>query len=142
MKLILPIIIITLLFLGGKYAKDQWYMGELANRVRVKQVQAQPPKDPTIEEIVDYILFVFKDETPKVKVKALHCFISESQLNPKAVNDSNKNGTTDYNIPQINSIHIKRFGDKFITNWRESIKVGYQIYKERGFGAWYGTGCR
>lgn len=36
--------------------------------------------------------------------------ITESGLNPKAINN-NSNGTSDYGLMQINSIHLRRFKD-------------------------------
>jgi hypothetical protein len=97
---------------------------------------------PEFEQIVSYITKKFAPEGKHVVVKAIACFYGESGLRKEAVGH-NKNGTTDHGIPQINSIHTKRYGDKFKTDWKESINVAYKIYKSRGsFEAWYAPACR
>lgn len=105
----------------------------------VKVVMAKETK-PELQEIVDYILQVFAPSGRQVQVKALACFISESGLRKDAYN-FNTNGTGDYSIPQINSVHIQRFGDGFTKDWKESIRVAYQLYQEQGFKIWYGKYC-
>jgi hypothetical protein len=104
-------------------------------------VLPSPSPTPSKSEIIGEIAKVFEPEGTAVVVKAISCFYSESGLRWNAYNDKNSNGTTDSNVAQINSVHIKRFGNKFQTDYKENIRVAHMIYKERGFDAWYAPGC-
>lgn len=60
---------------------------------------------------------------------------AESGLNPKAVNEKNSNGSSDYGLFQINSIHNPTEEQKF--NAEENIKMSKRIYDARGnWTAW------
>lgn len=98
-------------------------------------------EDEMGDPIIDEISRVFKNEGTKTVAKAIMCFYTESKLNPNAYN-FNSNGTGDYNIAQINSVHISKYGDKFMHDWKENIRIAYKIYKEQGWKPWYGSGCR
>lgn len=59
--------------------------------------------------------------------------ITESSLNEKAVNYKNKNGTNDYGLMQINSIHLIRFKDikkEDLFNPSINIYIGAEILKK------------
>jgi hypothetical protein len=106
------------------------------------QIYAQEPDNrPTLENITKYIIKKFEPEGRNVAVKALACFISESGLRADAFNGNNTNGTSDYGVAQVNTVHLKRFGNDFTTNWMSNIDVAFKIYKERGWSAWYGKYC-
>lgn len=64
--------------------------------------------------------------------------IAESKLDIKAINYSNSNGTVDYGLFQINSVHID---DNEVTiekllNVRSNIKIAVDVYNKEGFEAW------
>lgn len=109
-------------------------------QVLVKTVYAKE-ETSELQDITNYIVKKFQPEGRGVATRALACFISESGLNPQAYN-FNTNGTGDYSIAQVNSIHVQRFGSDFMYDWKKNIDTAYQIYKERGFSAWYGKGCK
>lgn len=84
------------------------------------------------EDIINEITRVFGEEAPNA-FNILFC--ENRQLNPNAIN-YNRNGSTDHSIFQINSIHAKRFGNKFMTDWKENIRVAYILQQEQGWRIW------
>ena len=62
---------------------------------------------------------------------------TESQLNPNALNQNNKNGSYDIGIMQINSIHLNELWTKYgiseddLYNPRLNIHIGAKILKDR-----------
>jgi len=84
------------------------------------------------EAIIAEIVRVFGEEAPN----AFNVLFCENRgLRPDAINH-NRNGSTDHSIFQINSIHTKRFGDKFKTDWKENIRVAYVLQQEQGWRIW------
>lgn len=61
---------------------------------------------------------------------ALAVATAESGLNPRAVNNKNTNGTSDYGLFQINSIHKPTAAEK--TDPYANAKRAYRIWKEAG----------
>ena len=61
---------------------------------------------------------------------------TESQLNPNALNQNNKNGSYDIGIMQINSIHLNKLWTKYgiseddLYNPRLNIHIGAKILKD------------
>lgn len=92
-----------------------------------------PP--PTDAQVISYITHVFRNEDRHTIKKILDVAYAESGLRWNAEN-TNTNGTKDYGVFQINSIHTKRFGPEFKTKWTKNIEVAYQIYKEQGLRPW------
>ena len=88
------------------------------------------------QEIIDYIVEVFGEEAPNA-FNVLYC--ENKGLRPDAIN-YNSNGSTDHSIFQINSIHAKRFGEGFKTDWRENIRVAHAIQQEQGWTPWACSG--
>ena len=84
------------------------------------------------EEIIAEIVRVFGEEAPNA-FNVLYC--ENRGLRPDAINH-NRNGSTDHSIFQINSIHIKRFGNKFTTDWKENIRVAHVLQQEQGWRIW------
>ena len=78
------------------------------------------------EEVMDYILEVFGKDADR----AIWMAKCESGLRKDAYNGSNKNGTADYGVFQINSVHQKRFGQGYMVDWKENIRVAKKIYDE------------
>lgn len=104
----------------------------------IKTVYAKESKTE-LQEITEYIVKKFEPEGRQVAVKALACFISESGLRNNAVG-VNKNGTNDVGVAQINSIHGMSTEDRM--DYKKNIDKAYQIYKSRGWKAWYGAYCK
>lgn len=103
------------------------------------QVIAPTPVIPTAtptptqkEAIIAEIVEVFGEEAPNA-FNVLYC--ENRGLRPDAINH-NRNGSTDHSIFQINSIHTKRFGDKFKTDWKENIRVAHILQQEQGWRIW------
>jgi len=93
-----------------------------------------------LEEVLDYIVEKFEPEFGRdMTVRVIACAISESGLRPKAVN-VNKNGTTDIGIFQINSVHGMSTEDRI--DIYKNIDKAFEIFKRRGFQAWYGSYCK
>ena len=84
------------------------------------------------EDIINEITRVFGEEAPNA-FSILFC--ENRNLNPSAINH-NRNGSTDHSIFQINSIHTKRFGNKFKTDWKENIRVAHVLQQEQGWKIW------
>lgn len=74
-------------------------------------------------------------EDAETALKIAKC---ESSLKPSAINNRNKNGTTDGGIFQINSVHDKRLNelglDKF--NADDNIKFARLLWEEQGWHPW------
>lgn len=88
-------------------------------------------KEKTIEEKI-------RDTFPEAPNTAVAIAKCESGLNPNAINNRNKNGTTDGGLMQINSIHDKYLDelglDKFDVD--DNLKFARLLYEERGFAPW------
>lgn len=84
------------------------------------------------QEIIEYIVEVFGEDAPDA-FNVLYC--ENRGLNTQAINE-NRNGTTDHSLFQINSIHTKRFGSNFMTNWKANVDVAHQIFTEQGWTPW------
>lgn len=81
--------------------------------------------------------------------KALTCFKSESGLRPTAINYSNRNGTWDIGLAQVNTIHCGKVGasnredcKNKLLDLETNVRIAKQIYDGRGFNAWYGRTCK
>lgn len=98
------------------------------------------PSPSELEEIVAYITRVFEPEGKHVAVWAIKCFYSESDLNPVRVNSGNSNGSIDYGIAQVNSVH--GISKDELMNFYKNIDAAYKIYKSQGKSAWYGKDCK
>lgn len=107
----------------------------------VRAVDESPASspEPTLENIVNYIMMTFEDEGEAIQLWAIKCFISESGLNHEAYNYNEWNETFDYGVPQINEVH--GYSIEELRDYRFQIKVAYQVYKKQGTEAWYGSWC-
>lgn len=93
-------------------------------------------KQPTVENVVAEIARVFGPEGKTVVKQALDVSMCESGWRADAYN-FNTNKTGDYNIFQINSLWVKVYGDLFMHNWIENIRVAHEIYvRNHSFGPW------
>ena len=91
-----------------------------------------PLREP-ITDIEKEIYMVFGEDWEK----ALRIFECESGLNPKAINTSNKNGTFDAGLPQINSVH--GIDKKWLFNYKIAIRVAKQMFDKQGWSPWYSS---
>ena len=89
------------------------------------------PTERTVEEKIREAF----PQDPETAIKIAHC---ESSLDPSAVNNRNKNGTTDGGLYQINSIHDKRLDelglDKFDID--DNIKFARILWEEHKWVPW------
>ncbi len=92
---------------------------------------ATPSASPK-QEVMQYIIEVFGDDADR----AIWVAKCESGLRTNALNDKNRNGTVDHGVFQINSVHTKRFGSEFKTDWKENVRVARKIQQEQGFKPW------
>lgn len=104
----------------------------------VKTVYAKEEKTE-LEQITQYIVEKFQPEGRGVATRALACFISESGLRTDAYN-WNTNNTADVGVAQINDVHGLSVEAR--KDWKANLDKAYQIYKRRGWSAWYGKGCK
>ena len=81
------------------------------------------------EQIINYVI----DRFGKDSQDALKVFKCESGLRPDAVGH-NTNGSSDYGIAQINSIHS--VPGRFLLDWRTNIDIAYKIFSEQGWTPW------
>jgi hypothetical protein len=88
-----------------------------------------------LEQAISYVIKKFEPEGMTVVIQALDIMKCESHLNIKAYN-YNTNGSGDYGLFQINSIHVARYGDKFMHDWKANIDVAYDLYKHQGWSPW------
>lgn len=53
------------------------------------------------------------------------------------VSKPNKNGTVDYGVFQINTVHTKRISVEDLKDCRKNIEFAYKLFKEQGnWSAW------
>lgn len=82
----------------------------------------------------------------------LICMKTENgKLNPKALPNWNKNGTRDFGLMRINSVHCARHGltqgdecKEFFEDIDNNLAEGKRIFDARkhGFSAWYAPSCK
>lgn len=82
--------------------------------------------------ILEYIVEVFGDDADR----AIWVAKCESGLKASAINDQNRNGTVDYGVFQVNSVHIKTYGTGFTKSWKENVDVAKKIFDQQGFKPW------
>lgn len=88
-----------------------------------------------LEEMINYIVKTFEKEGNVVVFQAMLIAQCESRWNPKAYN-YNTNGTSDYGLFQINTVHVLRYGTGFYYDWKQNVDVAYKIYKQSGWNPW------
>lgn len=81
------------------------------------------------QQILNYIVEKFGDRADAAIAMVYKC---ENSTFDQSRTNTNRNGTTDYGIFQINSIHEQRYGAEFKTDWKANIDVAYEIYKSHG----------
>lgn len=74
-------------------------------------------------------------EAPQTAVAIAKC---ESNLNPKAYNPNNRDGSTDGGLFQLNSVHDHRLNQLGLDKWNvhDNIKFARILFEENGFHPW------
>lgn len=129
---LIPIILIGF-YLGSKTKNIAPRLYEAKAYVVYPAATATPT--PKTSQIVAEIAKEFEPEGKYVIREALAVAFCESGWRTEALN-KNTNGSTDHSVFQINSVHTKKRGFEFTTDWKQNIKVAYQLYKEQGWGPW------
>lgn len=85
------------------------------------------------EEIREFMQKTFKEDS---RLMIAVC-TAESHLSEKAIHQ-NSDGSTDYGVCQINSVHKGRVGGyaERLLDAKTNIEVAYQIFKEQGANPW------
>ena len=94
-----------------------------------------PPPPPTDAEVIQEIVKVFSSEDRHTIKKMIDVAYGESGLRWNAHN-TNTNGSEDFGVFQINSVHTKRFGSEFKTDYKSNIQVAYKLFKQQSFNPW------
>lgn len=107
--------------------------------------EVEKPKVDAPVDVAEIVRKYFGD----IADEALTCFKSESGLRPTAINYSNRNGTWDIGLAQVNTIHCGKVGatnredcKNKLLDLETNVRIAKQIYDGRGFNAWYGRTCK
>lgn len=91
------------------------------------QVIVTPPKPMTIEEKIRAKF----PEDPDYAVKIAKC---ESSMNPKAINTKNRNGSVDYGLFQINSVH--GYTANYLLDADNNLRIARELFDRQGWRPW------
>lgn len=84
--------------------------------------------------MVDHIKSLFKEDTQNILTIVGTC--ENGEWDQSATN-TNKNGTKDWGIGQINDANSKLCrGLDFKNDWKQNIDCMYRVYKSQGLSAW------
>lgn len=95
--------------------------------------QVEEVKAVTVEDMFDK----YNDWNPKLMVaicKSENGWITKKDWNFTASNDANSNGSWDYGICQINSIH--GFTKEWLSNPENSVEAAHEVWLSAGYEAW------
>lgn len=87
------------------------------------------PKRTEKAAILAYIVEKFGDDAADMITIIRKC---ENSTFGQERTNHNKNGSVDYGVAQINSIHIPRCGEAIKTGWKANIDCAYSIYERAG----------
>jgi hypothetical protein len=110
----------------------------------VSIVKAQEPAvEPIVEarsikeQAIEYIYQIFGDDASKMVTIIGEC--ENKGWNPKAVN-TNRNGSKDYNLAQVNDLNGRRdkqcAGLDYRNNWKDNLDCAKIIKDSQGIKAW------
>lgn len=107
------------------------------------QVQKVEAAEPTTDnrsikdQAIEYIYKIFGDDASKMVTIIGEC--ENKGWNPKAVN-TNKNGSKDYNLAQVNDLNGRRdkqcAGLDYRNNWKDNLDCAKIIKDSQGLKAW------
>lgn len=109
--------------------------------VEQAEPKAQEPSTQTPrQEVISYINEVFEDDAADAITLITRCeYKTEWKLEPFSPyhnNHFNKNKTIDYGLFMINSVHEKRYGKAYQTDWKENVRVAHKIFEAQGWRPW------
>jgi len=111
--------------------------GELVSANYRPIVEIEVEKEAEYEnekhEIISYIVEKFGDDSADAITLVRKC---ENSTFDQTRTNHNNNGSVDYGVFQINSIHTARFGEEFKTDWKTNVDVAYEIFSEQGWTPW------
>lgn len=127
-----------------QYAKEQ---AELEIKTKVRDQYLAEIEKINIEEkkkldsywrSKSHIVQLIREYFPDDYERALAVAKCESGLNPKAVNNKNKNGTTDGGLWQINDVHDARLEELGLDKYHpeDATKFARMLYEENGWRDW------
>lgn len=103
--------------------------------VEAEMLPTEPIEELSQENVsVSHSVGMIEKYFPEEPQIALAVARAESGMNPLAVGKINSNGTQDFGMFQINSVHNPTEKQKF--NAEENIKLARKIYERSGWGAW------
>ena len=83
--------------------------------------------------VLAYLVERFGDDADDAITMINKC---ENSTFDQSRHNHNNNGTVDYGVMQINSIHIPKCGEGIKDDYKANIDCGYQIFQNRGWSAW------
>lgn len=125
---------LALVLLTAVLAYVQWRRKPFLNPIP----SSYNPQSPQIfkyqrsekEEILAYLVSRFGKWADKAIILIGTC--ENRNFDQFAIN-TNKDGTKDYGVMQLNQIHIKKYGNLIISDWKSNIDAGYDIFKRSKF---------
>lgn len=134
MKILLILIIAGSIAVWAKPYSPALFTYKPPSSTTVAQM-ATPTPTPSDAEVIGEIVIQFAGEDRHTIKKLIDVAYKESGLRWNAYHKNN-DGSEDFGVFQINSVHTKRFGPGFKTDYKENIKVAYSLYKRQGFVPW------
>lgn len=129
-----------------EFYPNEWALAEKAGEILRPAKKAEAKEEvPVVETDVESVV---RKHFGEYADQALICFKSESGLRPTAFNGSNRNGTWDAGIAQVNQIHCPKLGlageacKQALFDIETNIELAYKIFQGRGWNAWYGKACK
>lgn len=133
-------ILVMMIVIGGNILKNAEQYNSEHPLVYTAEAQVIEPRvvligTTTKEKSIEEKIIETFPEDAETALKIAKC---ESELNPSAVNNRNKNGSVDKGLYQINSVHDKRVReldlDLFDTD--DNLKIARLLYEEHGWKPW------
>jgi len=87
------------------------------------------PNPTNKQTILAYIVEKFGDDSADFITLIRKC---ENSTFDQTRSNQNRNGSVDYGVAQVNSIHIPRCGEAIKTDWKANIDCAYGIYERAG----------
>jgi hypothetical protein len=111
-----------------------------AKVIEVEKVVEKPvpvPLDCKTEKckILAYIVELWGDQAADMITIIRKC---ENSTFDQTRTNHNRNGSTDYGVAMVNSIHTKTCGEAFKTDWKANLDCAHKIYQRAGnsFSPW------
>jgi hypothetical protein len=95
----------------------------------VKEIEVDRTFTTEKQQILAYIVEKFGDDSADAITMIRKC---ENSSFDQSRTNHNRNGTVDYGVMQINSVHTAKCGEGIKDSWKTNIDCGYEIYKAAG----------